>query len=120
MYYNNIDLVQKIQVPEGNTIWMRFTDFDCEPRVDYLIVSDGDGTQLWSRPGWSEGPEGDQQFVSNTNTVEVHFGTDGSVTGRGWRLEWGEYERKLDCVYFTQCNYQEWLEMRRACQRLGS
>ena len=26
-------MVQKLQVPEGNTIWTRFTDFDCEPKL---------------------------------------------------------------------------------------
>ena len=24
-------------------------------------------------------------------SVEFHFGTDGSITDRGWRLEWGEH-----------------------------
>merc|ERR1712032_1380966 len=53
-YPNDLQLVQKIQVPEGIT------------------------EAVWST-----------RVVSTTNTVEVHFYTDGSITHSGWRLEWG-------------------------------
>ena len=47
-------------------------------RIGYNI--DPDFTEaVWSK-----------RVVSTTNTVEVHFYTDGSVTDKGWRLEWGE------------------------------
>ena len=45
-YLNDLDIVQKIQVPEGNTIWIRFTDFDCEREYDYVTITDNDGTRL--------------------------------------------------------------------------
>merc|ERR1711971_1232523 len=38
-YLDNIKLVQKIQVPEGNTIWIRFTDFQCDI-YDKVRISD--------------------------------------------------------------------------------
>ena len=43
-YFNYLDIVQKIQVPEGNTIWIRFTDFDCEREYDTVTITDNDGT----------------------------------------------------------------------------
>merc|ERR1719365_55796 len=90
-YQNNLDVVQKIQVPEGNTIWMRFDfDFEIERNADWVEVTDKDGRILWESLDdnfWEMGWE--QQFESNTNSVEVHFHTDGSVTAKGWRLKWG-------------------------------
>merc|ERR1712181_66465 len=64
-YPNGLNLVQKIQVPEGNPIWIRFTDFD--------------------------------------------FYTDGSVTQRGWRLEWGmvDDESLPKSGVLTSPNYPE-------------
>ena len=90
-YPNNLDLVQRIQVPAGNTIWIRFSDFDCEPSMDYVIITDKDGTRLglfdefnYSDDDWRD------EIVSNTNTVEILFRTDGSGTLNGWRLNWGK------------------------------
>ena len=100
-YPNNLNLVQKIQVPEGNTIWIRFTDFDCEPVHDWVFIEDHNGTRLrdyndkpagFSRAVWRE------QLVSTTNIIDVVFKTDGSVTRKGWRLEWGEY--KVNSILF--------------------
>ena len=45
-YFNGLDIVQKIQVPEGNTIRMRFSDFDCEREYDTVTITDKDGTRL--------------------------------------------------------------------------
>ena len=73
-YPNNLDLVHEIQVPEGNTIWLRFTELTLEPFADKIRVTDGDGTSL--------GDNSMMQFVSRTNTVEVQFHTDSSTTMR--------------------------------------
>merc|ERR1719381_244845 len=90
-YQNYLDVVQKIQVPEGNTIWMRFDfDFEIERNVDWVKVFDKDGHILWESRNddfYEMGME--QRFESNTNSVEVHFHTDGSVTATGWKLRWG-------------------------------
>ena len=73
---------------------MRFTgDFDIERNIDWVEVTENDGICHPSCILWGTRFEDwemrDRHFVSNTNTVEVHFHTDGSVTGSGWRLEWG-------------------------------
>ena len=64
-YPSNIDQVQKIQFPEGNTIWVCFTDFDFEEEYDTVTITDKDGTRLGFFDGWRE------EIVSNSSTVEV-------------------------------------------------
>merc|ERR1712222_194561 len=90
-YFNGLDILQKIQVPEGNTIRIRFTDFDCERKYDTVTITDKDGTRLGLFDG-GENSEDDwrtKEMVSNTDTVEVLFETDSSGTRTGWRLDWG-------------------------------
>jgi len=90
-YPNDLQLVQKIQVPEGNTIWLRFTDFDVEAGADivWIYTDTNDGTRVgYNDPDITEAVWS-TRVVSTTNTVEVHFYTDGSITHSGWRLEWG-------------------------------
>merc|ERR1712192_227206 len=54
-YPDNIELVQKIQVPEGNTIWIRFTDFQCDIYDKVRITDEGQfGTALESLYSSSE------------------------------------------------------------------
>merc|ERR1712212_1459646 len=87
-YLDGLDILQKIQVPEGNTIRMRFTDFNCEAKYDTVTITDKDGTRL----GVFDGEHDDwrtKEIESKTDTVEVLFHTDGSGTRTGWRLDWG-------------------------------
>ena len=91
-YPLNIEQVQKIQVPEGNTIWIRFTDFDCEPRFDTVTVTDRDGTRLgFLDGGVNSDDDWRKEIVSNSDMVEVLFRTDDSNYKKGWRLDWGKY-----------------------------
>ena len=89
LYPVNIDQVQKIQVPEGNTVWIRFTDFDCEEDFDTVTITDNDGTRL----GFFDDLDDDwrKEIVSKTDKVEVLFHTDDSNYKKGWRLDWGKY-----------------------------
>merc|ERR1712181_213437 len=90
-YLDDLDIVQKIQVPEGNTIRIRFTEFDCEPQYDTVTITDKDGTRtpLFDGNHDDVNDEWREEIVSNTDTVEVLFHTDGSCTRSGWRLDWG-------------------------------
>merc|ERR1712212_601056 len=90
-YLDRLDIVKKIQVPEGDTIRIRFTDFDCEPKYDYVTITDKDGTRLglFDRLVASDDNWRTKEMVSNTDTVEVLFHTDSSGTRTGWRLDWG-------------------------------
>ena len=81
-----------IQVPQGNTIWIRFTDFECEPQFDTVTVTDRDGTRLGFLDGRvNSDDDWRKEIVSNSDTVEVLFRTDDSNYKKGWRLDWGKY-----------------------------
>ena len=100
-YLGNLNIVQKIQVPEGNTIRIRFTDFDCEPRYDTVTITDKDGARLGLFDGMSDSDDDWQtkEIISKTDTVEVLFHTDGSGSFTGWRLDWGEH-KVLNTVFY--------------------
>jgi len=89
-YPNNYDSLQRIRVPEGNTIWMRFSDFVCEPRFDTVTITDKDGTRLGLFDGKYDSDDDWQtkEMVSNSDMVEVQFHTDGGSHRMGWRLDW--------------------------------
>ena len=99
-YRNDLHERKTIEVAKGNVINIHFTDFELESpdQVDYVEITDGDGTLLEHFganhfPNTLEFGGGDRgkrisDLTSNTETVHVLFHTDGSVTRRGWRLEW--------------------------------
>ena len=99
-YPNDLHERKTIEVAKGNVINIHFTDFESESpdQVDYVEISDGDGTLLghfgaYHFPNTLELGEGERRIripdlTSATETVHVLFHTDGSITRRGWRLEW--------------------------------
>ena len=90
-YPTSIDQVQKIQVPESNTIWIRFTDFDCEREFDTVTVTDKDGTRLgFFDRGVNSDDDWRKTIVSKTDRVAVLYHTDRIGVSKGWRLDWGE------------------------------
>merc|ERR1719209_297759 len=90
-YPNHYDSVQRIRVPEGNTIWIRFTDFVCEREYDTVTITDKDGTRLGLFDGKHDSDDDwrTKEIVSNSDMVEVLFHSDGSANRKGWRLNWG-------------------------------
>ena len=98
-YDNDMDVVQWIEVPEGNTIWMQFSHFDIELPYDTVTISDQDGSLLGhfyddDRDGDDRIDYGDwttKKMVSKTNKVKVRFVTDPTGNDfKGWRLTWGK------------------------------
>jgi hypothetical protein len=106
-YRNDLHERKTIEVSKGNVVNIHFTDFDVESpdQVDYLEITDGDGTLLGhfgaahyldNAPDSGSGPDrrGNMKGIkisnltSVTETVHVLFHTDESVTRSGWRLEW--------------------------------
>merc|ERR1719474_456292 len=98
-YPNNLNQVQKIQAPEGYTIWLRFTKFSIDS-MDNVTITDKDGTtpgHIDGVPGsdnyFNYSKEGDggkgKEILSNTNMVSIDFKTDAANNDIGWRLTWG-------------------------------
>ena len=101
-YPNDLHERKTIEVAKGSVVNIHFTDFEVESKdqVDYLQITDGDGTLL----GFfganhtveldNRAKEGQMKGVKNltsaTEIVHVLFHTDYSVARRGWRLEWSK------------------------------
>ena len=93
-YPNNLHQRKTIQVAKGNIVNIHFTDFELEEPdpVDYLEITDGDGTSLGHFTHRNDHLTL-KNITSRSETVYLLFHTDGSVTRRGWRLEWSEYKK---------------------------
>ena len=93
-YPNDLHERKTIEVAKGNVINIHFTDYELEnpDQVDYLEITDGDGTLLAHFGGGRKGRGGIKisDLTSVTETVHVLFHTDESVTRSGWRLEWSK------------------------------
>jgi len=97
-YPNSHDSSQEIRVAEGNTIKMRFTDFNTERKYDTVEIIDlGDGRTTWALTPRESGSSwgGPEYIVSKTNRVVVKFHTDGDTQRNGWKLEWTEREASV-------------------------
>jgi len=92
-YPNDLHQRMTIQVAEGNVVNIHFTDYDVEHRVDYVQLSDADGTNLGH---FASKDDIKGNITSRTETVFVLFHTDSSVTKRGWSLEWSATEPSED------------------------
>ena len=98
-YPNNLDKIETIEVESGKILRLEFTSFAvwvCDNcACDYVKVTDGDGKILMDKScgDSSTSPSSSDYFqppviVTNTNTVEISFHTDGSNTKPGWSLSW--------------------------------
>merc|ERR1711971_1211558 len=86
-YPNDLHQRKTIEVAKGNVVNIRFTDFSLESPdlVDYVELTDGDGTSLGH---FASRQQLEGVITSKTETLHVLFHTDGSVTEKGWMLEW--------------------------------
>ena len=100
-YPNDLHERKTIKIAKGNVINIHFTDYELESpdQVDYLEITDGDGTLLghFGAAHYVDNSEGGRRkgikifdLTSVTETVHVLFHTDDSVTRSGWRLEWSK------------------------------
>jgi len=118
LYSGPIELDQYIEVPEGNTIWIRFTDLQCDnhtggqffDREEIVRITKRDGefdeslNEMVNLMNWHS------EFLSTTNKVEVRFRRSEGRRAASWRLEWGmvrpEENRKRSGV-FTSLHFPE-------------
>ena len=98
---NDLHERKTIKVAKGYVIKIHFTNFELESNddVDYVEITDGDGTFLGRFGAKHSGSRFKASRISNitsvTDTVHVLFHTDESVARRGWRLEWSKWKLKL-------------------------
>ena len=99
-YPNDLHERKTIEVAKGSVVNIHFTDFEVESKdqVDYLQITDGDGTLLGffganhtvdNRAGGGR-KKGISNLTSTTEIVHVLFHTDVRGARRGWRLEWSK------------------------------
>ena len=93
-YSNDIHLIWKIAVPKGNIITIQMTHKELEyaEYADYVRITEGPGTGPTIKRYHGKSTGWRDQVLSTTEAVTVTFITDGSVTRKGWRLEWSEYK----------------------------
>ena len=99
-YPNDLHERKTIEVAKGSVINIHFTDYELESpdQVDYLEITDGDGTLLghFGAAHYVDNSGGGghrkgikiSDITSVTEIVHVLFHTDESVARSGWRLEW--------------------------------
>ena len=91
-YPDSQDKDYPIRVAEGKIIEILFTDFELEPeancRYDWVMVVDGDGTELLPKTCGTNKPAA--PILSKTNQATVKFHSDTSENKKGFRAEWKE------------------------------
>ena len=108
-YPLNIEKTNTIRVESGKVLRLKFTHFsvllsyvaefgqlsECQ-HVDYVKITDGDGTTLMDKSCGSSSlynPSSTNYFhpptiTTRTNTVEIFFKTAGSTSWSGWSFIW--------------------------------
>ncbi len=87
-YANNADCWYSIIPSNGNTtIELNFTAFDTENCCDYVEIYEGfDPDMRWI--GSVRSLQISDTFVTNTGVLHLHFVTNGTVVGSGWRAHY--------------------------------
>ncbi len=85
-YANKSACSWHIHAPESERIWLNFTEFDTEAKVDFVWLFDGYLTNPDHLIAKFSGPEIPPSITSRTNKVKVWFVTDSKRTGGGWEL----------------------------------
>ena len=84
-YSDYLNMRDKIEVDQGLVIVVQFTDFNTENTVDWLTITDGDGTALLRKTSGASLPT---NISSRSNVIKTHFVTDRSATRSGWSFSW--------------------------------
>ncbi|MFM2269453.1 MAG: hypothetical protein RL757_2894, partial [Bacteroidota bacterium] len=92
-YANNADCWYSIVPSNGNTtIELNFDAFDTEPCCDYVEIYEGfDPDMRWI--GSVRNLQISDTFVTNTGALHLHFVTNGTVSGGGWRARYASSQQ---------------------------
>jgi len=90
-YVNNVDtLVDTISIPSATRIRVHFMSFDTEDNYDYVYLKNTNASQVHTYHGRNKG-----KFTSkwiDGDTMKIYFKSDGSVTRKGYEIDYYEYE----------------------------
>jgi len=87
-YANNSDCKWQITVPKGKRIRIEFDDMDTQANIDYVWIFDGTSTIPDNLLAKFSGNNIPPVITSLSNEVLIWFVTDGTTTGKGWKLKY--------------------------------
>ncbi len=87
-YANNSACKWQLTVPEGKKIRIEFEELDTQPNVDFVWIFDGTSTLPENLLAKFSGSNKPPVITSFNNKVLIWFLTDGSTTGKGWKLKY--------------------------------
>jgi serine protease len=87
-YANFCDCRWIITVPQGKRIKLEFPEFDTQAKIDFVWLFDGEYAIPEDIIAKFSGPNIPPTVTSATNKVLVWFVTDGTGTGKGWKLKY--------------------------------
>lgn len=87
-YASNCDCKWQITVPPGKQVQINFKEFDCQPKVDFVYLYDGEYAIPDNIIAKFSGNAIPPVVTSRTNKVLIWFVTDGSITAQGWELHY--------------------------------
>ncbi|KPL13657.1 MAG: hypothetical protein AMS26_13590 [Bacteroides sp. SM23_62] len=96
-YENLADCRKLIQVPDADYIYLVFTEFNIDEGYDYVRVYDGTSTGDVLL-GEFTGTSLPAMVTSTGGSMLVHFTSDNSITGPGWRAEYSSGKIETTCA----------------------
>ncbi len=89
-YQNNSDAYAVLDIENADTIILSFDFFDLELNYDSLYIYSGTGNNLNLIGAFTGNalPNGNGTIIIPGNEATLHFKSDASVTGEGFRMHW--------------------------------
>jgi len=87
-YANNSDCKWQLIVPKGKRIRIEFDSMDTQANVDYVSIFDGTATIPDNLLAKFSGTNIPPVITTLSNEVLIWFVTDGTTTGKGWKLKY--------------------------------
>jgi hypothetical protein len=89
-YINNLDCIWSINFNVGSRVILSFDDFATQISNDYVEVFDGSSARSQSIGKFS-GSSKPANLISTSNSLTIHFRTDGDTVYKGFSVENGKY-----------------------------
>ncbi len=91
-YANNSECKWQLTVPKGKKIRIEFESMDTQANVDFVWIFDGTSTVSDHLLAKFSGTNVPPVITTLSNEALIWFVTDGSTTGKGWKLKYETVE----------------------------